>query len=161
MIYKYTLTIGPCTASQDVTLIVNPTPHMKPGLGDALCPGEQAFLLLKTMPSFGNKVTFDWAPPTLDPGLTYYDNGSGTFFIMDDYLNVTNTVLTATYSVTPTAVASIGGCVGVPADVVISVNPTVVVSAGLTQTICSGTAANLAITNTASIGRNRPLPDTG
>jgi hypothetical protein len=142
VVYRYTLTLGPCTNTQNVTVRINPKPHMKPGLGDQLCPGEQAFLLLKTMPAFGSNVTYAWAPPTLDPGLTYYDNGTGTFFIMDDYTNSSNSVLNAVYSVTPTAVASIGGCVGDPANVTISVNPVITVDAGLVQTICSGTAAN-------------------
>ncbi|HNY01890.1 MAG TPA: Ig-like domain-containing protein, partial [Bacteroidales bacterium] len=131
----------------DVVITVNPKPALKTGLTQNLCQGETANLQLKTLPSMGSNVSYSWPAPVLTGGMTYVDNGQGNY-ITDDYYNPTSDPQTATYSVTPTAAPSLGGCVGDPGTVVITVNPTPVLTAGLAETICSGTHANRSLTTT-------------
>jgi len=131
----------------DVVITVYPKPVLKVGLTQNLCQGESASLALKTIPSMGSNVTYSWPAPTLTGGMTYTDNGIGNT-ILDDYVNPTSSPQTATYHVTPTATAPLGGCVGDAGIVVITVNPVPVMTVGLVQTICSGTHANIVLTTT-------------
>src|SRR6185295_15641880 len=88
-------------------------------------------------------MTYSWPAPTMSaggpqgtPGLAVPESNALT--ILDVLTNTTGTAITATYVITPTT----GICVGVPVNVVITVNPTPVIAAGQVKTICSGTNVN-------------------
>ena len=151
--YRYTLNAGFCTQIQNVAVTVNPKPVLTTGLVQNLCANAAgnatASRTLTTTPSMAGAVTFSWPAPTLTGGMTYTSHGFGST-IIDDFNNPTTEPQTATYSVTPTAPAGLGSCVGNPVTVVITVNPKPVVTAGLVETICSGNNANRSLTSTTT-----------
>ncbi len=79
-------------------------------------------------------TTYSWPVPS-GSGFTGGVSGSGALNISGTLTNTTNTVQTATYTVTPTA----GTCTGSTFTVTITLNPIpTVTNSPLTQTICSG-----------------------
>jgi len=164
----YTITprnpTGTCNGSTFTVIVtVNPRPKLTTGLVQSLCAdaagNATANLTMTTTPSMAGGVTYTWSAPTLTGGMTYTNNGSGTGIIIDNYNNPTALPQTATYSVTPTAPAGLGGCVGGPTTVVITINPKPIVTAGLVQTICSASNASRSLTSTtASATFSYPAP---
>ena len=156
--------INGCIGSSiTIVVTVNPTPKLTTGLVQSLCAdaagNATANLTMTTTPSMAGGVTYTWSAPTLTGGMTYTNNGSGTGIIIDNYNNPTALPQTATYSVTPTAPAGLGGCVGGPTTVVITINPKPIVTAGLVQTICSASNASRSLTSTtASATFSYPAP---
>lgn len=97
-------------------------------------------------------ATFTWTA-SYQPGLTVGGStlppASGTGVIAGSLTNTSNSVLTATYTVTPTA----GTCVGDPFDIMVPIEPEPVVATNLNAIVCSGAIYNTLLnTNGVSIG---------
>jgi len=141
---------GSCVgANFQVTVTVNPTPVI-PDQAATICSGA-AFTISPVNAAPVTIVpagtTYSWAAPVVTGGITGGSAQSGQTNISQTLTNPTNTVQTATYTVTPTSGAS-GTCVGADFQVTVTVNPTPVIPAQ-TATICSGTAFTVNPVNAA------------
>ena len=152
--YTITPIINGCSGTAVPLIVnVNPKPVLTSGLTQNLCADATGVTMaasrtLTTTPVMAN-ATFSWGAPVMTGGMIINTNGGLGTSITDSYnLNGSSQVQTATYSVTPTAPALLGGCVGAAVSVVITVNPKPILTPGLAQTLCSGVAANLALTTT-------------
>ena len=146
-VYTYVVTgkdVNGCTVSGTATITVNPTPVITAGLTQTICSGGTTSRTITLSNDLAGTETFAWNTPTVTGGITGGAAGTGST-IAQTLVNTTNAAQTATYTVTVTAAAADGGCTST-ANVVITVNPVPVITAGLTQAICSGTAASRSIT---------------
>ncbi|MBL1179962.1 MAG: PKD domain-containing protein [Bacteroidetes bacterium] len=139
--YTITPTANGCTGTPITVIItVNPTPVVvaTPASQTFCSGGTTNIALTSTTPG----TTFNWT--VVQVGVTGASNGSGNT-IAQTLTTTGPTPGTATYTITPTA----NGCVGTPITVIITVNPIpVAVATPASQTICSGTATNIALTST-------------
>ncbi|MGQ7868174.1 HYR domain-containing protein, partial [Sunxiuqinia sp. sy24] len=136
--YTVSPTAGTCEGEPfilDVT--VKPAPAITP-MTATICSGG-SFTLTPTDEANGNIVplgtTYRWSAPSLSTpgGITGGGAGSNAAAISGTLTNTTSAVQTATYWVTPT----VGGCDGLPFDVVVTVTPKPAINP-MTATICSG-----------------------
>ena len=112
--YTVTVTNLGCTASDNVTVIVNPLPVANAGVDQTICTGSSA-----TLTASGGG-TYQWAGGSL----------TSTYIV--------SPTSTTTYSVTVTSL----GCTASD-NVTVTVNPLPIANAGLNQTICMGSSATL------------------
>jgi len=148
VIYTIYPIINGCTGTAiTVVITVNPVPVLS-NLSQALCTNgtfdATANLALTTTPAMSN-VIYTWPAPSLTGGMTYTNNGTG-LSILDSYHNGTLLPQTATYTITPTAPAVLGGCIGLPHTVVITVYPRSLITSSLAGAACSGSPYNYTIT---------------
>ena len=138
--YTITPNVGTCVGLPiDVVITVNPTPVVSATpISAAICSGTSTSISLTSNPL---GASLDWTATQL--GTSGASAGNGT--TINQTLNVTGLVSgTTTYSVTPTLL----GCVGLPIDIPITVNPTPVVSATpINQTICSNTSPSISLSS--------------
>ncbi|MBS1979238.1 MAG: gliding motility-associated C-terminal domain-containing protein [Bacteroidetes bacterium] len=138
---------GACVgATFTVTVTVNPTPAI-PNQTATICSGGTFTI---TPANSGATVvplgtTYSWAAPVVTGGITGGSAQAGQINISQTLTNPTNTVQTATYTVTPTSGAA-GSCVGAPFTVTVTVNPTPVIP-NQVSTICSGSAFTVTPSN--------------
>ena len=135
-IYTVTPVAGACTGPDFlVTVTVNPTPDIN-DLTAAICSGG-TFAVTPVDATDGvvpAGTIYSWPGPTVTPGLiTGGASGTNSANISGTLTNTTNSVQTATYTVTPKT----GGCTGASFDIVVTVNPKPAITA-MTATICSG-----------------------
>ncbi len=90
-------------------------------------------------------TTYAWAVPIVTGGLTGGSAQTGQTSISQTLTNPTNSVQSATYTVTPTSGAA-GSCVGSVFTVTVTVNPKPIIP-DQAQTICSGTAFTISPTD--------------
>ena len=91
-------------------------------------------------------ATFMWTATPSSINLSGFANGSGNL-ISQTITNSGNTIETVTYHATPTA----NSCVGTPADVVVTMNPTpVVTTSPMNQTICAGFTTSITLTSSVA-----------
>ena len=112
--YTVTVTSLGCTASDNVTVTVNPLPIANAGVNQTICMGSSATL-------------------TASGGGTYQWSGGPT---TSTY--IVSPASTTTYIVTVTSF----GCTASD-NVIVTVNPLPTAEAGFNQTICAGTSATL------------------
>ena len=141
-----------CTGSSfTVTLPVNPEPVLTSGLVQTLCAdgsfNATASRTLSISPVLAGTTTYSWGAPTLTGTMSYTNNGTSGSSIIDNFHNTESVARTATYSVTPTADAALGGCSGQPVNVVITVNPRPLINSSLTGSVCSGSTYSYTITS--------------
>jgi len=133
--YTVTPTSGSCPgATFTVIVTVNPAPAIT-NMVATICSGG-TFTATPTNGLNGvvpAGTTYTWAAPTVTGGITGGAAGTAAANISGTLTNPTNTVQTATYTVTPTS----GTCPGTNFTVIVTVNPTPAVTA-MTATICSG-----------------------
>jgi gliding motility-associated-like protein len=138
--YTITPTANGCPGAPiEVVITVNPTPVVTATpTSQTICSGTAPSIALTSNVA---GTTFSWT--VVQTGVTGATDASGTSIAQT--LTATGTTAgTATYTITPTA----NGCPGAPIEVIITVNPTPVVTATPTsQTICSGTAPSIALTS--------------
>ncbi|QKG52929.1 PKD-like domain-containing protein [Hymenobacter sp. BRD67] len=120
---------GGCTATNTVTITVNPAVVAVPGAGVTFCSGSSAQLGAPAVAGF----TYSWSPTT---GLSSPTAANPTVTLT----NTTSAPIVTTYTLTVTNTAT--GCVG-SATVAVTVNPLPIVAAGAAATICSGSSAQL------------------
>ena len=141
--YTVTPITGSCVGSTfTVTVTVNPKPTITP-ITSAVCTG-QTFTVTPITGTNGivpSGTTYTWTIPAVTGGVTGGASGSGAS-IQGTLINLTNTVQTATYTVTPTS----GTCLGNSFTVTVSVNPSPTIPAQ-NATNCSGSAFTVSPTN--------------
>ena len=135
--YSVTPTAGSCAGSTfTLTVTVNPTPGINT-IATFVCEGG----LFTVTPVNGTNgivpagTTYSWPSPVVTGGLTGGAAGTNVPIIAGTLTNPTNSIQTATYTVTPAS----GGCTGSTFTVTVSVNPVPEVN-NMTSTTCSGTA---------------------
>jgi len=146
--------------SANSELVVNEKPYLFSYTTTAC--SEDAFLVdpvggtptITTIVPFG--TTYSWPAPVVTGGLTGGSAQSGQPVISQTLLNPTNTVQTATYTVTPVSGTS-GACVGANFTVVVTVNPKPFII-NSSPSVCSG--ENLTITPTNGGGNIVPAGTT-
>jgi len=127
------------------TVALNPTPEI-PDQSELICSGSPFDATPKDgVPDASTYVktgtTYSWPAPVLSPAgsITGANAGSALNVITQTLTNTTTSPATATYTVTPVN----GTCAGNPFKVVVTVNPTATVNAGINQDICVGSAVQL------------------
>ena len=146
--YTVTPSSGGCPgASFTIIVTVNPKPVI-PNQTAAICSGgtftiSPANAQPTTIVPTG--TTYTWSTPGITGGITGGAPGVSQTSITGTLINPTNTVQTATYTVTPTSGAT-GNCPGNSFTVIVTVNPTPVIPAQ-TATICSGTSFSVTPAN--------------
>jgi gliding motility-associated-like protein len=135
IVYTVTGTTTGCTGTANATVTVNPTPiaTATPSTQSFCTGGITSINLTSTAPG----TIFAWTAST-SGSITGFSNGSGNT-ISQTLLNSGTISGTVTYVITPTA----NSCVGLPINVVITVNPNPTANAGTDQIICVGQCANL------------------
>ena len=137
--YTVTPTSGICDGTAfTVVVTINPKPYSV-NLINYVC-SEENFTITPTNGG-GNIIptgtTFSWGLPTVSGGITGGTAESGILSLNQTLTNPTNTVQTATYTVT----ANSGLCIGSTFTITLFVHPKPTVSGSpLTQEICSGDA---------------------
>ncbi|MEN9332102.1 MAG: hypothetical protein RLZZ94_1192, partial [Bacteroidota bacterium] len=128
--YVYTISIGSCTGTQTVSVVVNPLPVLSSSLTPtAVCSGT-AFSYAPTSSTSG--TTFSWSRATV-VGISN-TVGSGTGSISEVLTNTTVNPINVTYAYTLTANGDTN-----TQNVVVVVNPTPTLSSTLTPaSICNG-----------------------
>ncbi len=116
-------------ASITFTITVNPSPNVNRPANQILCNGSATTAINFTGTVAG--TVYNWTNTNTSIGLAASGTGNIASFIAT---NITNTVQTATITVTPSA----AGCVGVPVSFTITVNPTPKVTQPANQTVCAG-----------------------
>ena len=115
------------------TITVNPTPNVAQPASQTICNGAT------TNPvNFTGAVTgtqFSWTNNNSSIGLPAVGTGNIPAFVAT---NATNTAVTATITVTPSAV----GCAGTPETFTITVNPTPDVNRPPDQSLCNASTTN-------------------
>ncbi len=125
--------------SQSAVVTINPLPVAiaTPSL-QTICSGANTVINLSSLPAGS---TFNWT--VVSNSLTGASAGTGNT-INQTLVATTNTVGTATYTITPT----LGSCAGLPIDVVITVTPLpTVVATPASQAICSGATTSIALSS--------------
>lgn len=127
-------------------LSINETPSILNN-GLTVCSGESfSFSPVNGVPSVANIVpagtTYSWSAPIVTGGMTGGTAQSGQAVISDVLVNNTNSVQTATYTITPL----VGTCPGNTFELVISVNPEPYVNNAI-QYVCSGDNFNFLPSN--------------
>ena len=145
--YTVTPLSGTCAgATFTVIVTVNPTPVIANKTATA-CGGAG----FTVTPVNGTDIvpagtTYSWAIPVVTGGLTGGAAGGAAANISGTLTNPTNTVQTATYTVTPLS----GTCTGATFTVIVTVNPKPVI-ANTTATTCGGTAFSITPANGTDI----------
>ena len=141
--YQVTPNSNGCIGSAFTVIVtVNPTPKIT-NQTIPICSGNE-FVISPT--NDANNIvptgtTYNWSKPVSAP-LGAITGGSaqltGQSSISQTLINTTNASATLTYTVTPTSGAA-GKCVGIPFEVVVTVNPTPKITTPQIQTICNKT----------------------
>lgn len=146
--YTVTPTSGSCTgASFTVTVSVNPVPEVN-NITSTICSGT-AFSITPADGINGvvpPSTLYSWGVPTVTGGITGGSAGTNQASIGAILTNPTNTVQTATYTVTP----AVGTCPGTNFTIVVTVNPTPAISNKTTST-CGGVPFTVTPVNGADI----------
>ena len=142
-------------ATFTITVTVNPRPLI-PNQTSITCSGIAFTVPLTNAPLsliLPLGTTYSWSAPTVTGGLTGGGAATGQTSISETLINPTNTVQTATYTVTP----STSNCQGASFTVIVTVNPTPKIS-NVTATICSNTSFSVTPTNGGGINSNDIVP---
>ncbi|MEI6487905.1 MAG: PKD-like domain-containing protein [Bacteroidota bacterium] len=132
---------GNCIGSTFTTTVtVNPTPVIPPQTSTICSLTSFSVNPINAQPTtvIPLNTTFSWSNPNVTGGIIGGTATLGASQVSDLLNNPTNTVQTATYTVTPTSGAA-GSCVGSTFVTTVTVNPTPVVP-NLASTICSLTS---------------------
>ncbi|MBN9484006.1 MAG: hypothetical protein BGO70_03220 [Bacteroidetes bacterium 43-93] len=131
VIYTYTLDANGCTNTQDVTVIVNPTPKLSSPL--VVSPICNNTLASYTPTSATAGTSFSWTRAAVTGISTPASSGTGS--ISETLTNTTPLPVTVTYNYTLIA----NGCTNTQSFTLV-VNPTPQLSTSLTGVICSDDA---------------------
>ncbi|SHF90240.1 gliding motility-associated C-terminal domain-containing protein [Flavobacterium segetis] len=139
--YKATAATSGASACVGVTynytITVNPRPSITESFTDAICSGTSFTVTPSnsTLNSIPTGTTYSWSAPVVTGGVTGGAAATAQTTITGVLNNPTNTVQTATYTVTP----KYGDCAGASFTVLINVNPKPIIT-NQTATICSEAA---------------------
>jgi gliding motility-associated-like protein len=145
--YVYSITANGCSATNNVVVVVNPTPVIA-AKTVAIC-NVGTFTVT---PSNGTDIvpantTYTWSAPSAISGISGLAAGTSASSISGTLTNSTNAPVDVVYTVTPTSGAN-GNCVGASFTVTVTVNPTPALSSTLTPAaICSAATFNYTATS--------------
>ena len=146
--YTVTPHVGVCTGNpEDIVITIRPEPVILPNQATTVCSGDPVnFKVLLTPAGQPPATVYNWSAPVMSDGSSQGTAGvnvpeSDPLHITDALTNTTGAVITATYTITPSA----AGCAGDPEIVVVTVNPEPVVAPGQDKIICSGETVDLTI----------------
>ena len=150
--YVYTITANGCSATNNVVVVVNPTPALSSTLTPTAVCSSSNFTYIPTSNTVASSgsVVMTWSR-ALVAGISEAA-ATGTGNISEILTNTTNAPISVTYVYTITA----NGCSATNNVVVIS-NPTPVIAAK-TQTICTGTAFTIAPSNDITVSPMEIVP---
>ena len=139
--YVITPSIGGCPGTPfNLTVTVNPTAVITSAATANICD----FVALGyTATSSTAGATFAWTRAVV-AGISNLAGSGATASINESLNNTVTAPVAVTYIITP----SYGGCAGTPFNLVVTVNPTSVITSAATKTICDNTP--LAYTSTSS-----------
>ncbi len=133
----------------DVVVSINPEPILANGLNTTVCSDEETGVVFDVRAGGASAVAYNITGFLMDPGLTadaanlvsgismaVADNAIQT----DKFTNLTAFPLTVVYDVVP---VSADGCEGKMSQLTVVVNPEPILTPGLGQELCSGTATSL------------------
>lgn len=143
-----TLTVKAQTAlcsstSVSYTITVKPTPLVNIPSSLVTCAGSS--VAATTLSSTPTGASFTWTNSNSNIGLAASGNASLPSF---NATNSTTAALVSTIAVTPT----LNGCIGVPGNYTITVNPTPVVTVPLTSAVCDGDSLPLLTFSSTPLG---------
>ncbi len=139
--------LGGCVGqAKNVVITVYPRALITSALTGSVCSGS---VYSYTISSNVANSSLTWTRAAV-PGITPATGGGSTSSISETLTNSLGTPIDVSYILTPTGPAP-GNCLGTPSTLVVTVNPTPTVAAGLAQTICSGAAANLALSTSPDV----------
>ncbi len=134
--YLVTPTLGSCVGSTStITVTVSPTPTVTTSTTSSICSGDVTSISLTSNPS---GATFNWTIGAITGVVSGATSGSGN--------SIAQTLTgngTVAYQVTPT----IGSCAGTTTNIIVTVNPSPVLTTSTSQTACSGNVTNIALTS--------------
>ena len=152
--YTVTPKAGLCSGTPVPTsVIVNPVPVITPNSQTICSNSTPTITIVSNIPG----ATFAWSVTAITgtiTGTAVGNSGTGSSFT-ETLRNVGSANGTVTYSFTPTGPAGVGGCIGSPVDIVITVKPEPVGSNAVT-TVCSGNALNYSLQG--NINGNNSVP---
>jgi gliding motility-associated-like protein len=138
--YTITPTLGVCIGLPiDVPILVNPIPVVTAlALQDTICSATSNSITMSSVPV---GAIFDWT--SVDNFVTGSSGGVGNN--ISQVLTSTSTAVgSSIYTITPT----LTGCVGLPVDVEITVNPLpTVIATPSDETLCSGQTSEIILTS--------------
>ncbi len=144
--YAFTITASGCSNTQDVTVIVNPSPTLNSSqTPSAICSNTQ-FSYLPT--SATPNTSFNWTRPVVNGISNTAGSGSGN--PAETLINTTNASISVTYIYT---LITVNGCVSTPntQNVVVQVNPVPVLTSSVNPAaICGGSKFNYTPTSSTN-----------
>lgn len=131
-----------------VTVTVNPKPVISNQTA-IICSGSSFTVAPSNLSPniIPTGTTYSWSAPVVTGGLTGGASATAQTSITGTLTNPTNTIQTATYTVTPTS-GYTGNCAGATFTITVTVNPKPVI-ANQTVTACSGNDFTVSLTNAA------------
>lgn len=141
--YTITPQLGTCIGSPvDIIVTVNPNPILISNpLSQSICSGANSNFLLTSDPP---GASFSWIVNEI--GTTGASSGTGS--VISQNLSVTGIVSGST---TYTIIPSLVGCIGIPTDILVTVNPTPsALASPISTSICSGNAPTVNLSSTPS-----------
>jgi gliding motility-associated-like protein len=128
-VYTLTITFSGCTATATTTVVVNPVATANANVDQSVCAGGTVTLAGSVG---GGAVSGTWTAPS--------GSFSNAISLSSTY---TPTISTGTVTLTLTTNDPTGPCPAVTDIIVVTVNPTPTINAGIDQTVCAGTAVTL------------------
>jgi len=150
----YTITpSGPapstCTGSPvTYTINVNPSPSVTNSpMQQTICTGSNSTAV--TLTSNIVSTTFTWTATAVPTSVSGYQASGTNSIPVQNITNPSNVQGVVTYHIIPSG--SINGCLGVPTDYLINVNPVPVATATpASDVICSGSTTNISLSSTVT-----------
>ena len=137
-----TSTAGACAGTtQSVAVTVKPVPTMTSSSATTIC--SSGTVSIPFIASIGSSYVWSAVDNINTTGES--TTSQATSILNNTITNSSNVSQDVIYTVTPTA--TIGGCVGLPQTVTVTVNPTPTMTSATTATICSGNTVNIPLTS--------------
>ena len=131
-IYLITPTINGCTGTTfTFTATVNPTAVITSVAAKTVC-NTTALAYTSTSSTVG--ASFSWTRAVV-AGISNGAGAGATALINESLTNTTIAPVNATYIITP----AFGGCAGTPFNLVVTVNPTAIITSAATANVCNNT----------------------
>ncbi|MFZ1529735.1 MAG: T9SS type A sorting domain-containing protein [Ferruginibacter sp.] len=121
--------------SKTFTYTVNPTAIVNAVTNQVVCNGSPTTAVAFSSPTTGGTIVYNWTNNTSSIGLAASGTGNIASF---NAVNTGTVPVTATITVTPSYTNAGVTCTGTPVTFSITVNPTAVVNAITSQTLCVG-----------------------